>query len=82
MPSAVQKLAESRGIEADPQFANSSGANFHLLVGSPAIDSANTATIGQPVVDFDGQIRYDDVTPDSGVGPVTFADRGAFEYHP
>ncbi|MBK5289696.1 MAG: right-handed parallel beta-helix repeat-containing protein, partial [Acidimicrobiia bacterium] len=73
---------ESRGIEADPRFTNPTVADFHLLVGSPAIDAANTAAPWQPLVDFDGHIRYDDATPDSGVGPITFADRGAFEYHP
>ena len=71
---------ESRGLEADPRFTNPTVADFHLVGGSPAIDAANTAAPGQPLVDFDGRARYDDVATDSGIGPVTFADRGAFGY--
>ena len=74
---------ESRGIQADPRFISAAGANFHLLAGSPAIDSANTGAIGQPGVDFDGGSRFDDpASANTGVGPVAYADRGAFEYHP
>ena len=74
---------ESRGREADPRFVAAGAADFHLQAGSPAIDSANTSVATQPLVDFDGSGRYDDpATPDTGVGPVTFADRGAFEYRP
>ncbi len=73
---------ESRGIEADPQFVNPLAANFRLLSGSPAIDSANTAAPGQPLLDADGLGRYDDATPNTGTGPITYADRGSFEYRP
>ena len=74
---------ESRGIQADPLFVSAAGANFHLLAGSPAIDSANTGATGQPSVDYDGFGRIDDpATVDTGIGPTTFADRGAFEYRP
>ena len=74
---------ESRGVEGDPRFRNASGADFHLLAGSPAIDAANTSIAAQPTVDFDGTARVDDpATTDTGTGPVTFADRGAFEYGP
>jgi hypothetical protein len=74
---------ESRGIEADPRFRSSGTADFHLLAGSSAIDSANSAAVGQPGTDFDGNARVDDpATANTGVGPITFADRGAFEYRP
>lgn len=72
---------ESRGIEADPLFVSILTANFRLLAGSPAIDSANSGAPGQPALDFDGHARVDDpATVDTGIGPITFADRGAFEY--
>ena len=74
---------ELRGIEADPRFRSSGTADFHLLAGSSAIDSANSAAVGQPGTDFDGNARVDDpATANTGVGPITFADRGAFEYRP
>ncbi len=72
---------ESRGIEADPRFAAS--ADFHLLAGSPAIDSANSGAPNQPATDFDGNARVDDpATANTGIGPIAYADRGAFEYRP
>lgn len=73
---------ESRGIEANPQFVNPLAASFRLLSGSPAIDSANTAAPGQPLLDADGLGRYDDAAPNTGAGTITYADRGAFEYRP
>ena len=74
---------ESRGIEGDPRFRSSATADFHLLAGSPAIDSANSARSGQPATDFDGNARVDDpATANTGIGPITYADRGAFEYLP
>ena len=51
---------ESRGIEADPRFRSSGTADFHLLAGSRAIDSANSGASGQPGTDFDGNGRVDD----------------------
>ncbi len=72
---------ESRGIEADPLFVSVLTANFRLLAGSPAIDSADSDAPGQPLLDFDGHPRFDDpATVDTGIGSITFADRGAFEY--
>ncbi len=74
---------ESRGIQADPQFVSVAGADFHLQGGSPAIDSANSGAAGQPALDDDGSPRVDIPTVvDTGIGPITFADRGAYEYQP
>ena len=53
---------------ADPKFVNA-GADFHLMLGSPAIDAASTASIDH---DLDGTHRP------YGSG----ADVGAYEFHP
>ncbi|MFF5054248.1 PKD domain-containing protein [Micromonospora sp. NPDC000663] len=43
-------------------------------------DSANSAAPGYPELDRTGQQRIDDPTvPNTGAGPVTYADRGAVE---
>jgi parallel beta-helix repeat protein len=74
---------ESRGLQADPRFVAAASANFHLMTGSPAVDSANSGAPGQPATDFDGAARFDDPgTVNTGIGPVGYADRGAFELHP
>ena len=74
---------ESRGIQADPRFVSVAGADFHLLAGSPAIDSANSGAPNQPPLDFGGATRFDDpLTANTGLGSVTYVDRGAFEYRP
>ncbi|MFC0005194.1 right-handed parallel beta-helix repeat-containing protein [Micromonospora siamensis] len=44
------------------------------------IDSANSAAPGYPTIDYSGLARADDPNvPDTGAGPITYADRGAFE---
>jgi parallel beta-helix repeat protein len=74
---------EPRGIEADPRFRLPGAGDLHLLAASPAIDSADSGASGQPVTDADGNGRVDDpATPDTGVGPRTFDDRGAYEFQP
>jgi parallel beta-helix repeat protein len=71
---------ELHGIQADPGWVNVAGRDFHLAPGSPAIDSANSGVSGQPSVDVEGNGRYDDAaTPNTGTGPRTFDDRGAYE---
>ena len=42
-------------IEGDPLFFNATGFDFHLLTGSPAIDSGSA--VEAPAVDFDGAPR-------------------------
>jgi len=70
---------EINGIEADPQWAV---GDFRLGVSSPAIDSANSGVSGALPVDLDGDARFDEpsVTPNTGVGPRNYDDRGAFEF--
>jgi Right handed beta helix region/Bacterial Ig domain/Viral BACON domain len=58
----------SNYVEADPLFVNASGADFHLLSGSPAIDQGSASSA--PGFDYDNKSRP------SGSG----IDIGAFEY--
>ena len=74
---------EPHGIQADPRWESSSSGDFHLTAGSPAIDSANSGASGQPGADFEGHPRVDDPgTPNTGVGPRQYDDRGAYEFQP
>jgi parallel beta-helix repeat protein len=74
---------ETRGLQADPRFTDPASGDLHILAGSPAIDSADSGAPSQPSTDAAGNPRVDDpATPDSGVGPRTYDDRGAFEFQP
>jgi len=74
---------EQHGMQADPLFASAADGDFHLLGGSPAIDSADSSAPGEQTVDFDGAPRVDDpATVDTGVGPRSYDDRGAYEFQP
>ncbi len=54
---------ESRGIEADPGFANASAMNYSLAGGSSAIDAGQATFL---TVDFSGTFRPQGVAPDIG----------------
>jgi hypothetical protein len=72
---------ETHGIEADPLFVSPLTGDFRLQAGSPAIDSADSGVSGQPETDIEGQSRVDaPATTDTGIGPRTFDDRGAYEF--
>ncbi len=90
---------ELNGMQADPLLAAPApiaqrpaaapwnvainAGDYHLTGGSPAIDSANSAATGEPLVDLEGNARVDDTTiTDTGVGVRTYDDRGAYEYQP
>ena len=74
---------ETHGRQADPSWVNPSGADFHLQAGSPAIDSADSSAPGQPTTDLEGTARFDDpATANTGLGPRTYDDRGAYEFTP
>ena len=73
----------AHGVVADPRWSNPVAGDFHLTAGSPAIDSANSGVSGQPALDVTGLPRVDDTkTPDTGAGPRTYDDRGAYEFQP
>jgi parallel beta-helix repeat protein len=64
-------------VTSDPNFIGS--GDYHIFLGSSCIDAADSSNA--PVADIDGKDRYNDTTtPDSGTGPVTFYDIGAYEY--
>ena len=80
--SAYQSASgqDTHTLQSDPKFVDGSSGNFHLLPGSPAIDSGDSESPDWSATDADGQSRMDipDV-PNTGAGPVPYADRGAFE---
>jgi hypothetical protein len=74
---------ETHGKEADPMWADENAGNFTLLPGSPAIDAANSGAPGESTVDAAGKPRVDDpATANTGIGPRTYDDLGAYEYQP
>jgi parallel beta-helix repeat protein len=74
---------EVHGIQADPRWIDPVHGDFHLRAGSPAIDAADSAASGQPKLDAKRKRRVDDpATPNTGIGPRTYDDRGPFEFRP
>jgi parallel beta-helix repeat protein len=74
---------EGNGIFASPHFANAGGWNLQLTEGSPAIDSADSGASGEQATDLLGNARVDDPsTPNTGIGPRPYDDRGAYEFQP
>lgn len=62
-------------ISLDPLFADSAGGNYHILAGSPCIDSGMSST-STPAYDIEGCMR-----PQDGDGSGSAAnDMGAYEY--
>jgi parallel beta-helix repeat protein len=74
---------DAHSFQVNPMFVDTTGGDFHLRAGSPAIDNADADTPDWPPVDAEGSPRLDDpATPNTGEGPVPYADRGALEYRP
>ena len=74
---------EAKGIEADPRWSSPTTGDFRSCAGSPAIDRPTAAIGGEPTTDVLGNPRVDDpATPNTGVGPRTYDDRGAYEFQP
>ena len=72
---------EAHGIEAEPKWIDPQNGNFRLMAGSPAIDSADSSADGADSEDIESNPRVDDQTiPNTGTGPRTYDDRGAYEY--
>lgn len=80
---AAETGLELHGIEADPLWIAPDQGDFNLKSGSPAIDSADSGIEGAEAVDIVSQPRVDIAeVPDSGNGPRTYDDRGAYEFQP
>jgi parallel beta-helix repeat protein len=71
---------EAHGIQADPRWASPDTGDFRLTAGSPAIDSADSGLSGEQATDIAGTARYDDpAVANTGTGPRSYDDRGAYE---
>jgi parallel beta-helix repeat protein len=94
---ASNPLQEIHGLQADPFFLapapiqqQPSGApynvaintgNYHIDIGSGAIDSANSDASSEQTVDIEGSPRVDEpIVPNTGAGTRLYDDRGAYEY--
>lgn len=74
---------ESHGLQEEPRWVAPGQGDFHLVSGSPGIDSANSGAPAQPRRDIAGSVRVDDpATQNTGAGPRGFDDRGAYEFQP
>jgi len=71
--SCSSKTGFNGNIEADPLFRNQAAGDYHLLTGSPAIDSGTSNQAA--LADFDGVIRPLDGNADS----VAAFDMGVYE---
>jgi parallel beta-helix repeat protein len=82
---------EIHGVQADPRFVAPAApatdppsvvtGDYHLLAGSPAIDSAKSDAPNEPTLDIEGNPRMDDPsTLNTGLGIRTYDDRGAYEF--
>ena len=78
---ALASGQDTRSLQLDPRFVDPLGGNFHPAADSPLIDNGNSSIANWPTNDADGNARVDDpATPDTGIGPFPFADRGALEF--
>jgi len=61
-----QATARPNNINADPQFVNAAGGDFHLLATSPAVDEAMPSAGLDPAFDFEGTARPQGAAKDIG----------------
>ena len=67
-------------MDKDPKFADVTPGDFHLLRGSPCIDTADGDVA--PATDIDGRPRFNDPsTSNTGVGTPAYTDMGAYEFN-
>ncbi len=68
----------NENISADPLFLDPANNDFHLRLGSPAIDTGDANGLVLPATDFDGNPRVIDGNGDG----VAIVDIGAYEFDP
>jgi parallel beta-helix repeat protein len=74
---------DSRTRNQYPMLLDPANGDFRLIQGSPAIDCANAALPDWSSTDITGHAPADESgAPNMGLGPIDFADRGAFEFAP
>ena len=76
-------LGGTGNIGDDPRFADPEGGDFRLLSGSPTIDAADNARLGDAVDrDLDANPRFvdDPDIDDAGAGACPVVDMGAYEF--
>jgi hypothetical protein len=72
---------EPDGLSGSPTFVNVAGRDLRLASTSPAIDAAFTGITAWKSRDHDQNVPMDDPSrADTGNGPDSYADLGAFEY--
>jgi hypothetical protein len=74
--TCANQTGSNGNISADPQFVNAATGDYHLQVGSPAMDSGTSESA--PDTDLDGVPRPADGNDDG----VTAFDMGAYESQP
>ena len=75
---------EQAGVQADPGFVSTSGADLQLTEGSPAIDRGDSGLSGEQPADILGnpRVRDPNVTNTFAAGPRLYDDLGAYEFQP
>jgi parallel beta-helix repeat protein len=74
---------DAHSKQGNPLFVNADNADFHVGLGSSAIDMAHSGIANWPALDVSGAPRLDDLrTANTGEGPTVYADAGVFEYVP
>ena len=75
---------EQAGVQADPGFVSTSGADLQLTEGSPAIDRADSGVSGEQPADIldNPRVRDPNVTNIFAAGPRLYDDLGAYEFQP
>ncbi|HKQ59026.1 MAG TPA: right-handed parallel beta-helix repeat-containing protein [Candidatus Eisenbacteria bacterium] len=72
---------DPHSLQANPQFVNGPGGDFHLLPNSPAIDAADSGNQDWPASDAEGHPRSDVAgVANTGSGPIPYSDIGPLEY--
>lgn len=72
---------DTHTLQTDPEFLDADEGDFRLRYDSPAIDSGDSRAGNWPAFDAVGRARQDDpATPNTGIGVVSYCDRGALEF--